>query len=101
MRLQKAEPGDFRLFEIALARFLALPGQVRPPRKVSERCWVGADHQAHDLVGPLLIEAVLAVECGPHTHASVTLADQYQATGGVNQYAVCEVSDDMEQSERC
>ena len=76
MRLQQPHPRGFRLFEVALACFLALLRQVRPLRKVPERGRIGADHEADDLVGPLLIEAMLAVKGGLHAHLGVALPDQ-------------------------
>src|SRR4051812_20803909 len=81
MRLQQPHPRGFCLLEVVLACFLTLLRQVRPSRKVPERCRAGADHQADDLVGSLPIKAMLAVKCGREAHSGVTLPNQHVPPG--------------------
>ena len=61
-RLEQQIPGIRGIAEIAGTAVLTLLRQFGLLGEVLEFLIVGTDHQAHDLIGALLVEAVLVIE---------------------------------------
>jgi hypothetical protein len=77
-----------RIAEVALATLLTLLRQFRVICKLLIFVLTGADHQAHDVVTALLIEAVFVIKGDRVSGFLIAKASQVKTLSRVDQYAV-------------
>jgi hypothetical protein len=84
MRLKHEIPGIRNVAVVPGAAVLTLLRQLRLIGKILELLIVGTDHQAYDLIGALLIEAMLVVksEAYKRTIAPKSLGDPDELSRG-------------------
>jgi hypothetical protein len=94
---KQAQPRCFREFEIGLARFLPLLRQSHLLGQTPKSFWIGADHQVHNFVGPLLIKTMLTVKGRRDPFSRLMLGREHEPLGGVDQNTMSKIGIHVEQ----
>jgi hypothetical protein len=101
VRFELGLPGKLRIAEVSGAAVLARGRHLHPVGQFLEPVLVEADHEAHDLVGALLVEAVLIVKQQHVALLAVAAVHQEPAPRRLDEHTIGKISPYLEQGEGC